>query len=200
MVAACRRWRRQPDQRWQGLDRYYRQRIRPSRPLRDGTNRTAGVKADIRSTGLGIRTTRGARADVASLPATGPTELGNNDDPMSYSSIGRYAYEWISRNGQYVCTAFDTCRVNGADIGKPSPGTPYRVFVPSPGLTGGTPTAFCLAEQFGTQFHLYRRPISGGPAVAWAWVSTIDITAVDTTPGLSINELQKSSRTTMRPS
>ena len=153
-------------------------RLRPAGPLRDGTNRTAGVKADIRSTGLGARTTRGARADVASLPATGPTELGNNDDPMSHSSIGRYAYEWISRNGQYVCTAFDTCRVNGADIGKPSPGTPYRVFVPSPGLTGGTPTAFCLAEQFGTQFHLYRRPISGGPAVAWAWVSTIDITAL----------------------
>ena len=163
----------------------------PAGPLRDGTNRTAGVKADIRSTGLGTRTTRGARADVASLPATGPTELGNNDDPMSYSSIGRYAYEWISRNGQYVCTAFDTCRVNGADIGKPSPGTPYRVFVPSPGLTDGTPTAFCLTEQFGTQFHLYRRPVAGGPAVAWTWVSTIDITSVDTTPGLSINELQK---------
>ena len=90
------------------------------------------MKADIRSTGLGARTTRGARADVASLPATGPTELGNNDDPMSYSSIGRYAYEWISRNGQYVCTAFDTCRVNGADIGKPSPGTPYRVLCRRP--------------------------------------------------------------------
>ena len=157
----------------------------PAGPLRDGTNRTAGVKADIRSTGLGARTTRGARADVTSLPATGPTERGNDDDPMSYSSIGRYAYEWISRNGQYVCTAFDACRVNGADIGKPSPGTPYRVFVPSPGLTDGTPTAFCLAEQFGTQFHLYSRPVAGGPAVAWTWVSTIDITGVDTTPGLS---------------
>ena len=163
----------------------------PAGPLRDGTNRTAGVKADIRSGGLGTRTTRGARADVTSLPATGPTERGNDDNPLSYSSIGRYAYEWISRSGQYVCTAFDTCRVNGADIGKPSPGTPYRVFVPSPGLTGGTPTAFCLSEQYGTQFHLYRRPVAGGPAVAWASVCTVDITAVETTPALSINELRK---------
>ena len=30
MVAARRRWRRQPDQRWQGLDRDYWQRIRPA--------------------------------------------------------------------------------------------------------------------------------------------------------------------------
>lgn len=163
----------------------------PEGTVRDGTNRTAGVKADIRSNVLGVRTTRGARADVDGLPASGPTELGNNDDPLSYSSMGRYAYEWISQNGQYVCTAFDTCRVNGADIGSPSPGTPYRVFVPSPGLTGGAPTAFCLAEQYGTQFHLYRRPVAGGPSVAWTWVSTIDIMGVDTTPVLSINELQK---------
>lgn len=163
----------------------------PEGPRRDGTNRTAGVKAAILAGGLGSLTSRGARADAAGIPSSGPTQIGNNNDPLSYSSMGRYAYEWISRNGQFVCTAFDTCRVNGADIGKPSPGTPYRVFVPSPGLTDGTPTAFCLAEQFGTQFHLYSRPVAGGPAVAWTWVSTIEITAVDTTPGLSINELQK---------
>ena len=71
---------------------------------------------------------------------------------MSYSSIGRYAYEWISRNGQYVCTAFDTCRVNGADVFGETIArhavSRFRAVIQSP--TGGTPTAFCLAEQFGT--------------------------------------------------
>lgn len=163
----------------------------PAGAMRDGTNRAAGVKACLLSTGLGPRTTRGVRADVVGLPAHGPTKMGNNDDLIVFSSIGRAAFEWVSKTNSTIATAFDTCRVDGRDIGKPAVGTPYRVFVPDKALTGNKPAAFCITEQFGDRLHLYSRPLEGRPTVAWTLVSTVILSSIDVTPPLTTGELKK---------
>lgn len=166
----------------------------PTETGKDGTNRTAGVAAGIAGIStsyLTPRTVRGVRADVAGLPAHGPTELGNNDDQAVFTSIGRASFEWVSKTNRHIATAFDTCKVNGRDIGRPPVGTPYRVFVPDTGLTGGTPTAFCITEQFGDRLHLYSRPLAGDAAIAWTFVSTIVLSSFEVTPPLTVGDLKK---------
>ncbi len=158
----------------------------PAGVARDGTNRTAGVVASITASGLGTRTIRGKRADVAGIPASGPTELGNDDHPLSFSSLGRRDFEWLSKTGAYLATAFDTVRVNGRDMGRPPEGTPYRAFVPATALTEGTATAFCLTAG-GETLRLYRRPLAGGSSVAWTLVSSHDVT----TYGAYLSQLRK---------
>ncbi len=158
----------------------------PAGPARDGTNRTAGVVASITSSGLGTRTIRGKRADAAGIPATGPTELGNDDHTLSFSSLGRRDFEWLSKTGAYLATAFDTVRVNGRDLGRPPEGTPYRAFVPAATLTESTATAFCLTADAGT-LRLYRRPLAGGSSVAWEAVASHSVA----TYGTSFEQLRK---------
>ena len=81
------------------------------------------VKADILSTGPVARTTRAPRR-------CGQPVYNRADRAWKQRRPDVLFVHWPLRlrmdfrNGQYVCTAFDTCRVNGADIGKPSPARP----------------------------------------------------------------------------
>ena len=162
--------------------------LAPPGALRDGTNRTAGTLASVTAGGLGTRTLRGVRADAQGVPASGPTEIGNDNDPMSFSSFGRMSFEWVSKTGAIIATAFDTCRVNGRNIGRPALGTPYRVFVPATTVTAGTPTAFCVTAQ-GSTFRLYSRPLAGDSLLAWTFVAQYDVGTL--TPALAAEDLRR---------
>ena len=162
--------------------------LAPPGVLRDGTNRTAGTLASVTAGGLGTRTLRGVRADASGIPASGPTEIGNDDDPLSFSSIGRQSFEWVSKTGATIATAFGTCRVNGRDIGRPELGAPYRVFVPATTVTAGTPTAFCVTAQ-GSTFRLYSRPLAGDASLAWTFVALYDVATL--TPALTTENIKK---------
>lgn len=162
---------------------------------RDGTNRTAGVASTFTkgsATALTSRVIRGVRADVAGLPSSGPTELGNDDDPMSFSSAGRAMLEWVSTGGAYVVTFFGDVKVNGKDNGRPS-GTdsPLKAFIPQ--TSTGEPVlivAVTVIAGYGA-IRLHTRPLLGDANVAWDLLAEISFAGMGADPAVEYPMLRK---------
>ena len=105
---------------------------------------------------------------------------------MSHSSITATLIEWIPEVAVRLHRSSTLSRTRRHYNHRPARPTAFSLL--SPGLTDGTPTAFCLYRQFrngSSTFIADRWP--AGLLSHGRRLSTIDITSVDTTPGLSIN-------------
>ena len=169
----------------------------PNPVVVDGTNRTAGVTSPFVRAGVGLqpRVTRGVRADVAGLPAHGPTNVGNSPDADNYSSMSRAMLEWVSSGHGTVVTYFDRVRVNGADKGVPAvdgvAGAPVKAFIPQ--KVGDNPDfIFAVAlVSGGASLQFFTRPLAGDSSVAWTLLDTLVMGDIVSTPSVGVSNLNR---------